>query len=210
MRSAVRPGETSAGGAGEGRGGARAAGRPAWGGSLQRRDDAGRGARVRAQRRGRGTAHRLLRAAQAQRPRPRPGAAAGADDRRPCRRRADRARADGAGAADCGAGTTSELPAGVPDLPAPRAAARPAGPLHREDRDRVAGVALARAAAALQRGPRRRRGAAVAEKSLLETVEAISERSLAADLRRPAAGPAAATTRSTRRACATRRTRPGR
>ena len=46
--------------------------------------------------------------------------------------------------------------------------------------------------------------------SLLEQVESISERRLAAEPgRRPAAGPAAATTRSSPRACATPPTRPG-
>ena len=56
-------------------------------GPLQRRDDPGRGSRVRSQRRRGDALWPSSTRAAAQRPRPRPGAAAGADDRRPRRER---------------------------------------------------------------------------------------------------------------------------
>ena len=70
----------------------------------------------------------------------------------------------------------------LPRLPAPLAPARPPRSLHREGRDRGAGVALARTAAPLQPGSRSRRWRRRSRRRCSSQIAAVPESRLAADL----------------------------
>ena len=196
-------------GAGAGRRRARAPGAAPRARALQRRDDPGRGARVRARgprpRRCSPSSTRASASAAAPTtgrcgwPRPSPTSPA------PTRSATTRWRRR----CSCGGGTVAE-PARLPGLPAPLLAARAARPLHRADRDRRAGLALAGTAAALQRGPGRGRGAEgrrPAARPRRGDRRARLEEELAAAR---VLGLLPARRRSTRRRCATPPTPPGR
>ncbi len=126
---------------------------------LQRRDDAGRGARVRARRGRRRAARRVLLAPPAQRSRPRPRAAAGADGRRPRRQRGDRPRADGAGPAAAAEGLGNERAERLSGCLRRARLLALLAPYIEKIATGAPGLALARTAAPLQRGSRRRGGA---------------------------------------------------
>ena len=206
------PGRALGGRARAGGRGARAPGAAARARALQRRDDAGRGARVRAQRRRR-------RRCWPSSTRGSGSAAAPTTGRCGWRRRSPTwpaprrsARSRWRRRCSCGGGTVAERARGLPGLPAPLLAAGAARPLHREDRHRRARLALAGTAAALQRGSGRGGGAEGRPASCWRRVEALAEAALCATELGGGRllGLLPPRRRSTRRRCAMPPTRPGR
>ncbi len=212
-----RAGRALGGGARAGRRRPRAAGAPARAGSLQRRDDSGRGARLRARgRRGARCSPTSTRAG---------GSAAapttgrcgwpGPSPTSPGPRRSARSRWPRR--CSCGGATMAE-PRACPRVPAPLLAAGAARPLHREDRDR-GGRARARRSCCgspTRTWSRRRRRRSAA--SCSAAVEALEERALERELlaaecwaccRHGDALPGAAARRRRRSLGADRARRPG-
>ena len=204
------PGRGVGGGARQGRGRPRAPGRTAGAGPVQRRDDPGRGPRVRSQRRCGDAAGRFVLRAASSAVAPTTGSCAwrGRSPTSPGAIRSSASRWHRR--CSCAGGTTSERSARLPAMPAPGPAPRPPRAVHREGGDRGRRLAIARTAAPRQRGPRRRGGAAGGGEDPPRGRGGQRQRTRGVAGRRGLLGAAAGTTRCSRSACATPRMRRGR